>query len=68
MTELAAREGAAPVTVDGALEAVAVPLGGDATAVYATDGVNLGWVTVPADIDRASAVVLTSALMAVASR
>jgi hypothetical protein len=68
ITELAAREGAAPVTVDGALEAVAVPLGGDTTAVYATDGVNLGWVTVPVDIDQPSAAALTSAVMAAASR
>lgn len=67
MPELAAREGAAPVTVPGAMAGVAVPMG-DATAVYATDGVNLGWVTVPADIDQASAAVLTSAVMAAASR
>jgi hypothetical protein len=68
ITELGARKGAAPVTVDGALEAVAVPVGGDTTAVYATDGVNLGWVTAPADIDLASAAALTSAVMATASR
>lgn len=68
ITELAARDGAASVTVDGALEAVAVPLGGATTAVYATDGVNLGWVAVPADIDEASAAMLTSAVLAAASR
>ncbi|MET0735645.1 MAG: hypothetical protein ABWY55_08380 [Microbacterium sp.] len=68
IAELAGREGAAPVTVDGALGAVAVPLGGDTTAVYATDGVNLAWVSVPADIDQASAAALTAAVMAAASR
>ena len=68
IAELAGRDGAAPVTVDGALDAVAVPLGGDTTAVYATDGVNLAWVSVPADIDQASAAELTAAVMAAASR
>jgi len=67
ITELFGREGAAPVTVSGAVAAVAVPVGG-VTAVYATDGVNLAWVTVPGDIDQASSGALVSALMAAASR
>ncbi|MGW9181916.1 hypothetical protein [Agromyces sp. NPDC055661] len=67
ITELAGREGAAPVTVSGAVAAVAVPVGG-VTAVYATDGVNLAWVTVPGDIDQASSGAVVSALMAAASR
>ncbi len=65
---IAARDGAAPVTVDGALEAVAVPLGGETSAVYATDGVNLAWVYGPADIDQESAAALAAAVMAAASR
>ncbi|MGW4927694.1 hypothetical protein ACWEOH_00965 [Agromyces sp. NPDC004153] len=68
ITELAARDGAEVISVDGALEAVAVPHGGDTTAVYATDGVNLAWVTVPADIDRAAATALLTSFMAAASR
>lgn len=68
ITELAARAGAEAVAVDGALEAVAVPIGGETTAVYATDGVNLAWVTVPADIDRAAARALLTSFMAAASR
>ncbi|WP_130351158.1 hypothetical protein [Agromyces ramosus] len=69
ISELAARAGAAPVTVDGALQAVALPLGdGQTTAVYATDGVNLAWVTVPLEIDQTQAATLTSAVMAAASR
>lgn len=69
IAELAARAGAEPVTVDGARQAVALPLGdGQTTAVYATDGVNLAWVTVPLDIDRTQAAALTSAVMAAASR
>lgn len=66
--ELGSRDGAHPIVVDGALEAVVVPLGGETTAIYATDGVNLVWVTVPADIDEASAAVLTAGVVAVASR
>lgn len=69
IAELAARAGAEPVTVDGALQAVALPLSdGQTTAVYATDGVNLAWVTVPLDINRTQAAALTSAVMAAASR
>ncbi len=68
ITEIAAREGAAPVTVDGALEAIAVPLGGETSAVYATDGVNLAWVYGTADIDQTSAAALAAAVMAAASR
>jgi hypothetical protein len=68
ITQLSSRDGARPVTVDGAMEAVAVPLGGETTAVYATDGVNLARVTVPADIDDATAAVLTGAVVAAASR
>ncbi|TYL52373.1 hypothetical protein [Agromyces mariniharenae] len=68
ITELAARAGAEPVVVDGALQAIALPVDGGATAVYATDGVNLAWVTVPADIDRASSSALVAAFMAAASR
>jgi hypothetical protein len=68
MTELADREGAAPVAVEGARAALAVPMGGETIAVYATDGVNLGWVTVPADLGEASAGALASAVLAAASR
>ncbi|NUT59470.1 MAG: hypothetical protein HOQ00_11600 [Agromyces sp.] len=68
ITELAARAGAEPVVVDGALQAVALPVDGGLAALYATDGVNLAWVTVPTDIDRASSSALVSALMAAASR
>jgi hypothetical protein len=45
-----------------------VPVGGETTALYATDGVNLAWVTVPADIDQAQAAKLMSALIAAAGR
>lgn len=69
ITELAARTGAAPVTVDGAVQGVALPLGdGQTTAVYATDGVNLAWISAPADIDQASVTVLVAAVMAAVSR
>ncbi|MFE6257268.1 hypothetical protein [Agromyces sp. NPDC057865] len=68
IAELATREGAQAVAVDGALEAVAVPHGSDTTSVYATDGVNLAWVQVPADIDRASSTALLTMIMAAASR
>ena len=68
ITELGARDGAASVTVDGALAAVALSPGGDVANIYATDGVNLAWVSAPAEIDRASSVALLSELMAAASR
>lgn len=41
---------------------------GDVTNIYATDGVNLAWVSAPAEIDRAASVALLSELMAAASR
>ena len=68
IAELATRDGAEAVVVDGALEAVAVPQASDTTAVYGTDGVNLAWVRVPADIDRAAATALLASVMAAASR
>lgn len=67
ITELATRDGATPITVDGALEAVALSPGGDGTNVYATDGVNLAWVSAPADIELTSVAALVTAIMTAAS-
>jgi hypothetical protein len=66
ITELSAREGARAAAVEGALAAVALPAG-DATSVYASDGANLAWVTVPAGVDPVAADGLASALLAAAS-
>lgn len=68
IAELAARDGATSVTVDGALEAVALSPGGDVANVYATDGVNLAWVSAPADIELTSVAALVTAIMTAASR
>jgi hypothetical protein len=68
ITEFAARDGAASVTVDGALEAIALSPGGDVTNVYATDGTNLAWVSTPPEIDQDASLALLSGVMTAASR
>lgn len=68
VTELSSVAGAESAVVDGALQAITVPVESGGSVVYATDGVNLAWVTVPGDIDRATASTLTAAVLAAASR
>lgn len=67
-------EGADPISVDGALAAVAVggdrdgisvgAAGVDATTVYATDGVNLAWAMASLGADREQAAAVAGAALA----
>ncbi|KQZ07467.1 hypothetical protein ASD23_16550 [Agromyces sp. Root1464] len=68
VTELSSTEGAESVVVDGAVQAVVLPVDGGGSVVYATDGANLAWVSVPGDVDRTTASALTAAVMDAASR